>query len=300
MGLTIHYTLRHHGTIEDAKVLVEQLRERALDLPFQEVGELKEFTFQEGEYERFLNPKTPEECERFRENEDRWMLVQSSTYLKYSEVQKYDDPNWPYRKKGEKIQYSLTVGPKQLIAFEAWPGEGCESMNIGLCVYPEEICVRTEEYNRACRGWRKWYKVRQSKYLHWNSFCKTQYASEIGTNHFVKCHLCVIRMLDKAKELGILHEVHDEGGFWKTRNLNKLIQNLDDYNVFVRAFLTALESIVGSPRAIESPISHDANAMDYLKCSNPEVAEALCNFAAAASEAEIERANQVQLASAIS
>ena len=38
MGLTIHYGLKHSG--DNAAVLVAKLRQRALDLPFREVGEI--------------------------------------------------------------------------------------------------------------------------------------------------------------------------------------------------------------------------------------------------------------------
>jgi len=45
MGLTIHYRLKHSTrTPAVARQLVERLRQRALDLPFQQVGPLVELT----------------------------------------------------------------------------------------------------------------------------------------------------------------------------------------------------------------------------------------------------------------
>jgi hypothetical protein len=49
----------------------------------------------------------------------------------------------------------------------------------------------------------------------WGLFCKTQYASNPdlgGVESFVCCPLSVIRLLDYARELGILGEVSNEGG----------------------------------------------------------------------------------------
>jgi hypothetical protein len=43
MGLTIHYQLATTGDEAHARKLVEQLRQVALDLPFQRVGEIVEF-----------------------------------------------------------------------------------------------------------------------------------------------------------------------------------------------------------------------------------------------------------------
>jgi hypothetical protein len=43
MGLTIHYQLATAGDEAHARKLVQQLRQAALDLPFQHVGEIVEF-----------------------------------------------------------------------------------------------------------------------------------------------------------------------------------------------------------------------------------------------------------------
>ena len=43
MGLTIHYQLTTTGDQAQARKLVQQLHQAALDLPFQHVGEIVEF-----------------------------------------------------------------------------------------------------------------------------------------------------------------------------------------------------------------------------------------------------------------
>ena len=58
MGLTIHYSL--HSTarsIDEARKLVEQLRQRALDLPFKRVGDIVDFTGDECDYDKRPPPR---------------------------------------------------------------------------------------------------------------------------------------------------------------------------------------------------------------------------------------------------
>ena len=137
MGLTIHYTFQSDTrSVSKARRLVEQLRQRALDLPFKEVGDLIELG--EGECD-FDN------CEQ--DNPHRWMLVQAGQYIEH-----------------EGTHY--TVIPKHLIAFSTWPGDGCEQANFGLCLYPGTI--ETGDGRRIRTGLKGW---------SWQSFCKTQYAS---------------------------------------------------------------------------------------------------------------------------
>jgi len=68
MGLTIHYDLRSSSrTNEEAWQLVEQLRQRALDLPFRFVGDLLDLKGAECEYDK-----------RERTDRHRWLLIQAN------------------------------------------------------------------------------------------------------------------------------------------------------------------------------------------------------------------------------
>ncbi len=110
MGLTIHYAL--HAQIRSprrAKELMEQLRSRALDLPFKEVDEVVELTGRECDF-----------TNRDRDDPLRWLLTQARQLVVDGE------------------QYHL-VQPDQLVAFSTWPGEGCEQANFGLGVYPKTV-----------------------------------------------------------------------------------------------------------------------------------------------------------------
>ena len=52
----------------------------------------------------------------------------------------------------------------------------------------------------------------------WGSFCKTQYANEFGLPNFLRAHMTVCAILEKAQDIGFKVTVNDEGGFLdKTR-----------------------------------------------------------------------------------
>jgi hypothetical protein len=105
---------------------------------------------------------------------DRWLKIQSSGYVAAG-------------------RGMLAVAPLHVIALPTWPGEGCEPANFGFCKYPAFFPSPTKGKRVPTRlsGWR------------WTSFCKTQYASDPkagGVENFLRCHLCVIKMLDFIKQ----------------------------------------------------------------------------------------------------
>lgn len=198
MGLTIHYNLQSKLRSERlVRALFAQLRQRALDLPFKEVGELIELKGDECQYDR-----------NDEHDSNRWLLIQARAYV--------DHPA------GDNGGHSWDVAPMQVIAFSTWPGEGCESANFGLCRYPRMVSIRDTHrpdhflnLPTGLSGWR------------WGSFCKTQYASNPdcgGVQNFLRCHLAVVALLDHAQKLGISCNVSDEGGFWQNRDVKTLAQ----------------------------------------------------------------------------
>jgi hypothetical protein len=105
-----------------------------------------------------------------------------------------------------------------------WPGAGCETATLGLCQYPKWIERDGQSVpTKLDNGWR------------FHSFCKTQYAGEHGWEHFLKCHLMVVSLLDFWRGFGVRVKVNDEGGYWKTRSLGKLLAELQDYDHLVAA-----------------------------------------------------------------
>jgi hypothetical protein len=168
MGLTIHYDLQSDATSPgQAGQLVKQLRQAALDLAMSEVGQLVECS---GSACRFQNAQ---------DESLRWLLVQARRLISVGQA------------------YYFAV-PTRLFAFSTWPGEGCEVANFGLAAYPEAIETENGELATGLSGWS------------WQSFCKTQYASNPdvgGIANFVRCHVSVVRLLDRAKAMGILESL---------------------------------------------------------------------------------------------
>ena len=217
MGLTIHYQL-HSDTqsIRKARDLVTALRSRAMDLPFEQVAELIELAAAECDYEQYE-----------QEHPHRWLLIQAREHVDY-----------PLHS-----GHSYMVTPTHVLAFSAWPGNGCEEANIGLCRFPAAIEIE----DPLRHGRRRTIPTRLGGW-HWGSFCKTQYASNGecgGVTNFLRCHLSVIRLLDHARELGILQNVSDEGGFWEKRDVAALAREVGEWNTMIAGLAGQLKDLFG-------------------------------------------------------
>jgi hypothetical protein len=229
MGLTIHYQLATTGDETHARKLVQQLRQAALDLPLQHVGEIVEFQGDECDWKQ-------------RPDDDpyRWLLIQAGTHIAL--------PMEP-QEKGHRITRHLDVRPQHVIALETEPGDGCEPANFGLCKFPSE--VSHPEFGKVqtkLKGWS------------WHSFCKTHYASDPrcgGLPNFLRCHLGVVALLDEAKRLGCLASVSDEGDFWDTRSLERLTKEIGEQSAMLAGFLGALKDAMdqapGGAGTVEAP-----------------------------------------------
>jgi len=231
MGLTIHYQLAATGDETHARKLVQQLRQAALDLPFQHVGEIVEFQGDECDWKQ-------------RPDDDpyRWLLVQAGTHIAL--------PVSPSEKR-QGVTRQLDVRPSNIIAFETEPGDGCEQANFGLCRLPSEVShPQFGKVQTKLKGWS------------WRSFCKTHYASDPrcgGLPNFLRCHLGVVALLDEAQTLGILGEVRDEGDFWETRSLERLTKEIGEQSAMLAGFLGALKDAMGQAPGgadtVEAPIA---------------------------------------------
>lgn len=164
-----------------------------------------------------------------KDHPQNWLLIQAVHYV-------FSD----------KHAYSVT--PQRVIAFSTWPGEGCEQANFGLAVYPRLIEVE----GRSIRtGLGEWF---------WSSFCKTQYASNPecgGVEHFLRCHLSVVKLLDQAANLGILKEVKDEGDYWQNRDVTALAKAVGDWNSMIAGWAGRLKDAFGD--SVESEIAKYPN-----------------------------------------
>lgn len=224
MGLTLHYKLKAKDA--SARNLVAALHQKAHDLPFKEVGDLVDLSGDDCDFDQ-----------RGKDDPLRWLLIQAQASVSLSHLP------------GESEYSSRRVSPVRMIAFTAWPGEGCEESNFGLCQYPAEIVdPRHGRLKTRLSGWR------------WSSFCKTQYASDPkcgGVQNFLRCHLTVIAMLEKAKELGCLDGVGGESHFWEQRDVEALVKEIGSWNELIAAFGGRLKDVLGG--GIEMPIAEYPN-----------------------------------------
>lgn len=217
MGLTIHYSLKAQGSDAHARQLIHALHQTAQDLPFKELGEVVELS--------------GEQCDCDKRSKDdplRWLLVQATESVEVKPKGKKQQQDWT-------TYYDVT--PCRLIAFNTWPGEGCEPANYGLCQYPRVIATDRGPLKTGLSGWR------------WSSFCKTQYSSNPkcgGVANFLRCHFTVIAMLDRAKQLGFLEEVSDEGGFWEKRDVPALVKEIGSWNEMIAALGGKLKDLTGN------------------------------------------------------
>jgi hypothetical protein len=214
MGLSIHYSLKSDAASpEQARQLVEQLRQAALDLAMSEVGDVVEFSGAACDFQT-----TTDESHR-------WLLVQARRMIPIGGA------------------YHFIV-PCQVIAFSTLPGEGCEVANFGLALYPSENGALAT----GLSGWS------------WQSFCKTQYASnpdDGGIANFVRCHTTVIRLLDQAKALGILEAVKDESHYWENRDMKTLVETVGQWNRHIAGLVGHYKDQIGG--VISAPISDYPN-----------------------------------------
>jgi hypothetical protein len=127
-------------------------------------------------------------------------------------------------------------------AFMMTVGEGSEPAAFGL-VRP---LIGSAPLREGTNGyWGSWY---------WQGFCKTQYASAVSDDHFVQCHLKVVRMLDEAKRLGFAVIVHDEGFYWETRSTERLLSEVLKMNRLIARFAGALHDAMPPDRTLEAAI----------------------------------------------
>ncbi len=227
MGLTIHYSFKAQGNTARAQALVHALHRAAQDLPLQGLSRVVELSEEQCDYQLRL-PGDPL----------RWLLIQAQAVTQ--------DGRFRAR-------------PLLVLAFTAWPGEGCEAANFGLCQYPSLLETDEGLVQTGLSDWR------------WSSFCKTQYAfdpTQEGILNFLRCHLNVICLLDKAKAQGCLDRVSDEGGFWESRDLQALAQRVGASHELLAILCRRLKGQSGGGTPIEADVGEFAT-FERLKASEP-------------------------------
>ena len=215
MGLTIHWSFKGPKTKAEAKAVIEKLRQRAMDLPFESVSAIVQF---KGEAANFENDP---------DGKHRWLKIQARETI--------------WSKDGRT---GWDVRPTEIIGFQIIVAPGSEPMEVFLATYPKTILIQDERTRTPKR-------LRTNR-TGWSGggFTKTQYASRPdcgGVTNFLRAHLSVCRMLDRAKELGILESVSDEGDFFEKRDIPALVNEVGEWNSFIAAGVGAMDELVGTP-----------------------------------------------------
>ena len=234
MGLTIYYELAADvQSADEAGDLMRELHVKAQAIDFTEVHDL---SFYDEEEVRQIK----EEEQRVKGGGAAYLLAQASMFVKAEDEIDEDDGHG-----------FMNVEPECFHRFSINPGEGSEWAAIGLSRMPSTV-----EHNGQTRptGLARW---------HWQSFCKTQYASNPkfgGIDNFLRCHLGLVELLDYASELGVLRRANDDSEYWDHRDEAVLREKLTQMNRLVASFTGAFKDAMGENRdQAVSPITDFPN-----------------------------------------
>jgi hypothetical protein len=103
------------------------------------------------------------------------------------------------------------TAPKRILAFVVTVGDGCEEAVFGLRKWGSQES-NLPKYDSDAWGW--------------HAFSKTFFATRVSDQHFLRCHLSLIRLLEHAQELRILGTVKDDGSYWESRDWAGLAQQV--------------------------------------------------------------------------
>ena len=220
MGLTINWNIEFTGTAKHLHTKLEKIRQKCMDMAFEEVGEEVEIV------------KVTQKVI------DTWNKLQKKYSFPNNTIENLTKRDREMENLGvttwQMIETQTRIGlkPTTMVSLYLWPGQGCESAELNFSKIGKKF---------TC-----------------SSFCKTQYAE-----HFMQCHLLVIRLLDMLKEEGfIIVSVKDEGEYWETRDIKILAKNINDYTTLIGNALGGLQQLAKETgMTIEAPITECQNYM---------------------------------------
>lgn len=208
MGLTIHYDLRAETKITGrARLIVRQLHHRAMDLPFNSVGDIVSLHNREADIDE-LDADSPH----------RRLLLKSIQWVEHE---------------GEQYR----VKPKHVIAFTADPGDGAEQAHFGLAAHYPVITGHDGEWIETGLGDWMWSSYCTTQHA--------SHPKLGGFENFLQSHLAVIRLLDMAKEIEVLEAVHDNGGYWERRDVKTLETAVNEWNSKNNGFAGEMMALLG-------------------------------------------------------
>ena len=142
----------------------------------------------------------------------------------------------------------LWVAPLEGWRFTVEIGEGCETATFGLARYPAFV---TDGPRRRRTGFGGAWTFQ--------SFCKTQYAGQLGPEHLLHCHRAVIDLILLWKKAGVEVTISDEGEYWPGRDPHVLLRRVKALDQFVAALAGALKDAseeTGGPPVVSPIFEH--------------------------------------------
>ncbi len=238
MGLHLNYELSLASDMSPghAAALVWQLHHYALDLPFDAVSDvihLRDHELGERPELQGLGFRRLEDVARLTAFFTREELYTRAAGIPESEI---------FERVGNDIYVHPVDVPADLPAeaygFGIAVGHGSEPAALGI--------VRVSPTGYAPSPW--W----------WRCYCKTQYASVHGDDNLVRCHLALVAALETAQSLGFAVTVHDETGYWESRDAAQLVRAVTHMNRLIASFAGQVTDAVrdagADSRGIEAEI----------------------------------------------
>lgn len=87
-------------------------------------------------------------------------------------------------------------------------GDQCESLDLGLFVHPSHL---RHNYIGLV-------KTKLPTNWHYDGWCKTGYAANVGWEHFLACHQRVLALLRFLRRQGVKVSIQDEGGYYPRKD----------------------------------------------------------------------------------
>ncbi len=298
MGLTIHYGLSSTTrSTERAKALVERMRQLALDLPFDSVDPQV----------RHLGPDV---CQRPLDD----LRSDQALFSTILDASQHVAVPWHRKQQAsvtvqplEIVSFWTVPGPGSewaSIGLARYPAE----IEVTYMPRDDDRFIRTiksrgsTSWSFDWKRWRRWLvangyrsweheddeKFQEQRKIkthlggwRYSSFCKTQYASNPqhgGVANFVRCHLCVVHLLDRIAALPTVKvQVDDEGKYGRSyytddpwaaervytwhdglHDVKALVQEVGEWNEMIATRFGAISDLLKASRSsmgIESPIT---------------------------------------------
>jgi hypothetical protein len=152
--------------------------------------------------------------------------------------------------------YGVLSGDPCVVAFLVVPGRECEPAVFAFMAPGARDRTEDSQLDLHPGDW------------FWMACCKTQYASLVSDEHFLKCHIGLVRVLEHAASLGIAVSVDDESGYWDHRSPARLLDSVRDMNRLIARFAGAVSDQLGDQHRIQAPI-FDHPEFEHLEMERP-------------------------------